>query len=305
VGEFFYAEVPVPAAGTPGAEGTAITNWRRIMRSTLVHEVKHITANAERFARDADVLEESWLEEATAQQASEIWSRQLYGRAWKANVGWDEGPSCDFDAPNGPCGDNAIAILHHFIWLHDYYANVGSKSPLSSPGVDGTIYGSAWSFVRWATDQYGSDEGTFLRALVQQQNDVGVANLSARTGRSFAEMVGHWSLATLVDDLPGLAPTDPRLSIPSWNTRSILSGMSRELRTAGGGIPFPIEFPLLTRTLDPGASLDVQATITSLPGGGFTPWLFGVGTVPRTLAVRSMNQGLAPAGIGMAIVRER
>ena len=65
-GEVFYAMIPDPAAGW------TITTWRRAMRGTLIHEAKHVASYAWRYFLEGDVafLEETWLEEATAQAAS-------------------------------------------------------------------------------------------------------------------------------------------------------------------------------------------------------------------------------------------
>ncbi|MFL5581526.1 MAG: hypothetical protein ACJ8AO_14245, partial [Gemmatimonadaceae bacterium] len=75
-GEFFYALVPDSLGG-------GIRDWDRGIRATLIHEVKHVTSNAERFARNAPTLEERWLEEGTAVHSEEIWARTQFGNTWK------------------------------------------------------------------------------------------------------------------------------------------------------------------------------------------------------------------------------
>jgi hypothetical protein len=118
-------------------------------------------------------------------------------------------------------------------FLYRHYASNESKS-LSNNG-DNVIYGSSWSFARWVTDTYGgADEGTFLRSLVQQQNERGLVNIQNRTGRTWTELLGYFSLASASDNYPGGTITDARARLQSWNTRDIFATMSASLRFATG-----------------------------------------------------------------------
>jgi uncharacterized protein YjdB len=80
LGEYFYAVSPTSAAAGYGS-GTR-ESWRRQIRATIIHEVKHITSFAERFARNAS-FEELWLEEGLARHAEEQYARTLYGVPWE------------------------------------------------------------------------------------------------------------------------------------------------------------------------------------------------------------------------------
>jgi Bacterial Ig-like domain (group 2) len=301
--EAFYALVPNPDGG-----GYSISTWRRYMRSTLAHESKHITSYAERYYRDADVsqLEETWLEEATAQASSEIWARQMYHHQEFDDIGWADGPLCDYAPESATCPDPAEGILHHFGFLYDHYDALETKSILDDPtGVeDPVIYGSSWSFVRWIADTYGPDEGTFFRSIVQVKNDHGVPNIESKTGRPFSELLGLWSLASLADNYPGGTVNDPRLKLRSWNSRDLFAEMSANLTYVGGGTPFPKPWPLAYREVNFGTFSSSQQMVSQLRGGGFAAWdLSGVEAAPQVLAIRNVNGGLAPALIGMAIVR--
>ncbi len=301
--EAFYALVPNPNGG-----GYSISTWRRYMRATLAHEVKHITSYAERYYRDADAsqLEETWLEEATAQASSEIWARQMYHHQEFDDIGWADGPLCDYAPESATCPDPAEGILHHFGFLYDHYDALETKSILDDPnGVeDPVIYGSSWSFVRWIADTYGPDEGTFFRSIVQVQNDHGVPNIESKTGRPFSELLGLWSLASLADNYPGGTVNDPRLKLRSWNSRDLFAEMSANLTYVGGGTPFPKSWPLAVREVNFGTFSTSQETVSLLRGGGFAAWdLSGVEAAPQVLAIRGANGGLPPSLIGMAIVR--
>lgn len=299
-GEYFYAIVPDPNA----ANGLTIESWRRFMRGTLIHEAKHLTSYAERLLRDTEELEESWLEEATAQQAVELWARSLYRVLWKDDAAWNDGPRCDYAATSGTCPDPVEGILGHFVWLYSYYENVERRSILSSPSTDGSIYGSAWSFARWVTDAYAQDEAVFLRSLVQVKNDRGISNIVSKSGRPFVELLGNWSLASLADNYPSGMISDTKLQLESWNSRDLFASMNQFLRFSDGRVAFPKAFPLTIRVAPFGTWGAALTDVIALPGGGFAAWeLSGTQTKPQVIALRAIGGGLPPANIGLAIVR--
>lgn len=302
IGEYFYAIVPDPNA----TNGLTVDSWRRFMRGTLIHEAKHIAAYAERLLRDAEQLEESWLEEATAQQASELWARSLYRVLWKDDAGWNDGPRCDYAQTSGTCADPVEGILGHFVWLYQFYDQVERKSILSSASTDGAIYGSAWSFARWVTDSHAMDEAVFLRSLVQVKNDRGIANIVGKTGRPFSELLGSWSLASLADNYVGATINDPKLQLESWNSRDLFQSMSQFLRFSDGRVAFPKPFPLTIRSVPFGTWAQASQDVVSLAGGSFAAWeLSGTQTQPQVIALRAIGGGLPPANLGLAILRVR
>jgi hypothetical protein len=299
--EAFYAIVPDNGA----SGGLSINTWRRYMRGTLAHESKHITSYAERYYRDAEEIEDTWLEEATAQQASEMWARSIYNRTQLADVRWLEGPLCDYAPISTTCPDPAEGILHHFSFLYDHYNALESKSILDNPDgpIDPVIYGSSWSFARWVTDVFGTNEGTFLRSLVQVKNDHGTDNIASKSGHPFSELLGLWSLASLADNYPGATINDSRLRLPSWNSRDLFAEMSRNI-TSGGAPAFPRPWPLNVRSINFGNFPSGVAQVNLLPGGGFAAWdVSGTQSAPQVLAIRDPTGALPPPGIGLAIVR--
>ncbi|HWP02536.1 MAG TPA: Ig-like domain-containing protein [Gemmatimonadaceae bacterium] len=297
--EAFYGLVPEPG-------GYSIEQWRRYMRSTFIHEAKHIASYAWRYYYDAEELEDTWLEEATAQQASEMWARWLYGRQQFQDIRWIDGPRCDFAPISAACPDPAEGILHHFSFLYDHYNSNESKSILDDPNAppDPVIYGSSWSFARWVTDIYGGNEASFLSSIVQVKNDHGIDHISARAGRPFSELLGLWSLASLADNYPGATIVDARLQLPSWNSRDLFAEMNRNLVRSGGQPAFPRAWPLNVRQVTFGNFSPSQSMVNLLPGGGFAAWeLSGAQSTPQVLAVRAPDGGPPPPAIGMAIVR--
>lgn len=298
-GEAFYALVPDPAAGW------SISLWRRLIRGTLIHEAKHIDSYAWRYFNNASSLEDTWLEEATAQQASEIWARNMYARGIKQDIGWADGPLCDYAPAGGGCPDPAEGILHHFGFLYNHYSALETKSILDDPfgSIDPVIYGSSWSFMRYVTDTYGQDEQSFLRSIMQVQNDTGVPNVVARTGKPFSELLGMFSLASTADNYPGVVLTDPRLRLPSWNSRDLFENMSANL-SSGGQPAYPLPWPLRPRPVTFGDFSVAAGTVDLLRGGGWAAWeLTGAPTGPQALSIRPVAGGSQPTQVGMTIVR--
>ena len=296
VGELFYALVPDQAAGW------TIANWRRAIRGTLIHEAKHVASYAWRYYFNASEIEETWLEEATAQAASELWARNMYQRGVKQDLGWADGPQCDYAPPGGACPDPAEGILHHFGWLYDHYAALDSKSILDDPfgSIDPVIYGSSWSFVRYVADVFSPSEGALFSALNKVQNDAGVSNVVSKTGKPFSELLGMFSLASTADNYPGVTITDPKLRLASWNSRDLFSNMSANI-TSGGAPAFPLPWPLMTRQVSFGS---FNSVVDQLRGGGWVAWeLSGTQSGPQALAVRSSEGATAPSLIGMTILR--
>ena len=293
-GETFYAYVPIdPSTGYPPGLLTK-DKWRRQVRATLIHEAKHITSFAEHLSRDA-AFEESWLEEATAMHAEELWSRGSYGSVWKGNTDYRSSIYCDVRQTLAECADRPYVMLSHFSLWYDYLASVETLTPFGrTADNDYSFYGSAWAFVRWVIDQHAPNDASFLKPLTQEGSLTGLANVTARAGRSFAEMLAEWSLAMAVDDYPGLTSVRPQLTFPSWQTRDIFLALNRDFQG------FPRSVPLATRMVQFGAF----GTDVSIRGGTAAIFeLSGVQTAPQLLELRTSTGGAPPENIRIAIVR--
>ena len=292
-GEIFYAYVPTDSsAGYPSGLLTR-DKWRREMRSTLIHEAKHITSFAERLSRDAP-FEESWLEEGTAMHAEELWSRTGYGSAWKGNTLYETSLYCDVRQTTAGCTNSPYVMLQHFTMLYDYLASVETLTPLGrATAGDYSFYGSAWAFVRWMIDHHATGDAAFLKPLTQA-SVTGLENLSLRSGRPFAEMLADWSLAMAADDYPGVTPARRELSFPSWQTRDIFAAMNRDYTA------FTRPVPLATRPVRFGAF----SGALSLRGG--TAAIFemsGTQLATQLLELRTATGAAPPANTRIAILR--
>lgn len=307
VGEIFYGIVPtvLSNAQDPYASGT-VNSWWRTMRSTVIHEVKHVLSFASRISQAAGgppQYESRWLEESTARLAEEFYGRARYGYGQDANTQYQNSLYCEVRplAANWPeCGEGSPYIMaRHFFTLVDYYNAVEQLSPIGAIADDDfTFYASGWLFVRWAIDQTASVEADFVRDLVGEPVLSGVANIVARAGRSYPELLADFSLALAVDDRDGFTPARPEISFPSWDTRDIFQGMYDDFANQ---FPELTPFPLFTRDVAFG---DFQVDVGQLRGGTASIFELG-GTLSgsQLLELLGAAGGAAPGSLGLAILR--
>lgn len=230
VGEFVYAQVPTSAEPID-APGT-IQRWLREIRGTVAHEMKHVVSFAERQAR-GQLLEDFWLEEATARMAEEFFARAVYGTQQLGNHGFGATLACEVGSG---CLDSPRAMLPHLDGLWDFLGTPGVRSPLGPTTFgDFSFYGSGWSLLRWVLDHSGADEQTFLRALTTSGLR-GADNLEVRAGRPWPQLISEWTLALAVDDRPGLVPESATLRFPSWDLPDLFNGLCDALGPCAGGI---------------------------------------------------------------------
>ena len=296
-GEIIYAFAPTSLSSS--FETGSVSYWRWLIRTVLMHESKHVAAFAQRLSLGAP-LEAPWLEEGSAVIGEEIWSRSIYGTAWKGEAGYAQTLYCDVRPTLGQCAGRPYAMFNAFALLHDfadgYAAPPGNEvhTPLGpADPSDGSFYGSAWSLLRWSIDQYASSESAFLKALVQDPALTGVANLEARTGRRYPSLVADWLLASQLD---GVSAPAPQFGIPSWNTRDIFAGMNTDFPSS-----FPRPFPYRARTVAFG---DVTIPVPVLRGGtGSVFRIEGAQSAKQLIELRGTGGSPLPPVLGIEILR--
>ena len=224
--EIFYART-VTDTTTNTTSLNGMSQWRRQMPATMIHEAKHITSYAERLARSAAQFEQVWLEEATAQLASEMFGRAIHGNRWRGDATYRETVYCESRPTTAGCAGGVISMTNHFDFLGNYLQNFETKSILSGSD-DADIYGSAWLFARWLVDTYGgSDEAAFLHRLVQTGTLSGPPNVEAVSGRTFPQLLAEFTLMLAADNVPNASK--PYVE-PSWNLPDVFEGLT-ELST--------------------------------------------------------------------------
>lgn len=272
-------------------------SWEAFIRSVAAHETKHLASYATRFTNGATELEHTWLEEATAQMSAEIWDRNFTHATWKQTADFAHTVACD--PPLAACGAGYPQnLLQHFDFLYQYLDNFEAESPTGSTFE--ASYGGAWSFVRWVADQYASSESGFLRSVIGDPNHLGLSNLAAHSGRSAAELLVGWTLATAADEYTqGFRPIDARYQLPSWNQRDIYANLHRYY------LGFPKEYPLAPRAVDAGA-FDVRVSGIHAGGGAVFTLRTGPSAAgPQRIEVRDASGNPLAAGstLRLGIVR--
>jgi hypothetical protein len=254
--EIFYARAVTDTTGASTSLNSR-SGWKRQMPGTLIHESKHITAFAERFEDPRPALnEEVWLEEATAQMASEMYGRAIHGNTWRGNATYFGTLDCEVRPTTAGCGGGVFVMGNHFGFLTDFLQNFETKSILSGTD-DNDIYGSSWLFTRWLTDTYGgASEGNFLRGIVKSVTTTGVDNVTAPSGKTWPELLAQFTLMLAADDLPGITPP---VTEASWNLPGIFTGYNTDFPTHAAT-------PLVMRQATFGSSF--LATVNALRGGG-------------------------------------
>jgi hypothetical protein len=249
-GEYFYARVPNEAGSgfTPGNGTVTADEWLRETRTVIIHEVKHVTSFAEKFA-SPDIVpsgffsQDLWLEESTAMTAEELWARSVFGYNIRGNVDYQSSIFCELRPTNATCQPSKpVSLFDHFYWLSQFAQDPETKSPIDSPSGDFSVYGSGWLFVRWLLDDAAS-ESAFLSAIAHETQRPGVESIEARTGKSFTELIADWGTAFALDDYPGFSPANQKYRILSWNVRDIYSRLNTDLPST-----FTQPFPLKSRS---------------------------------------------------------
>jgi hypothetical protein len=302
--EVFYARVPTSTEVNYSSINTRV-GWMRLMRATIIHEAKHITSAASRFAAPEEarfIFDESWLEEGTAEMAVEF-----YGRAsayatwatWRGNATYANTMRCDFRPQDASCTDSQRLVADIFARLYDYYSAIENKSFLSSTVNDDDVYGSGYLFARWVADQYASDEGAFFRAVIRETQVTGLASMEARTGRTYAELHPAFMMALYADDYPGLSPpAEARYTIQTWNMRDMFKGYSADFPATR-----PQAFPLRVQAVTYGT---FSANVSSVIGGAAAYLeLAGTPSSPQVLDLHATTGLALPAGttLRLAILR--
>lgn len=223
-GEVFYGLVP--DITRPACNATR-DRVMRFLAPTLIHEFQHMISYHHHVLVNGGAAEHTWLNEGLSHYAEELGARFI---------------------PNGPGQGDAPSRSSQFVLkdlenAYDYLSGAESYflvTPGSSSGVPAER-GANWLFMRWLADHYGGGDvrGTALTRALIATGTQGAENVSARTGRPFAEMVSEWQLANFLDDLPGFTPESPHLSYINLNLRTTLAQV------------FPV-FPLRPDTADGG-----------------------------------------------------
>ncbi len=310
-GEVFYAYQPTSTGTGFGTVGTP-DYWYRTIRSTFIHESKHVASMAARVANGAGNLEEAWLEEGTARHSEELWMRQAVDNvAWKANTGYGSAANpinvyCDVRIPPGfaECTANtrrpAAIMQRHFTSLYTqmFGSNARLLSPFGRTPSDNAsyFYAVSWSLVRYAIDRYGASDAAFLTGLTQATT-TGTTSLAAQTGVATDQLLGRWALSLAADDYPGLATPGVDIQMPTWNFRSIYGGLNTDFPGT-----YTLAYPLQPTSFAFGSVSAVN--VTTMYGGGVLWYQFsGTHTQPQLIRLLGNNGATLSSNVRIAVAR--
>lgn len=304
VGEVLYLQVPTSSA--PGMGQGTVARWRHEIRGTVAHELKHIVGFAERIVR-GQPLEEPWLEEATARHAEERYSRAISGATPAGNTTYAT-MQCEvralLEAPE--CADTPRQVLPHLDGLWSFLEAPDAHSPLGPVSAgDDSFYGSGWSLLRWTMDHATLGEGEILLALTRSGLS-GAANLEARAGRTWSDILARWALTLMNDDRAGnAAAQSPTLRLPSWALGDLFAGLCFDLGPCGRTVPIGSAFARAHPLRPVVAPAAFSLTVRDLVPGGFVPLELGPESpgTERLLRLRGTGGGPIPAATRLAILR--
>ena len=298
-GEFFYGRAPDPngTAGTAYASSAAKADAPLI----IAHELAHVIQIGRRIEYpDATDLQSTWEAEGQATFAEEV---NGYGAAQLA-PGQNLGRDVAFNRGQPPLPTSWFA--DPFVDLAVYYGFETRETKVSGapeqcswlgtqaqgntgPCLSGREpYGVPWSFLRWLSDQYGSQFPLGEKGLHQALIDnafSGFATISDVIGQPMESLLVQWSAMLYADDrIPGV---DEKLTMKSWNLVSIESGivesgrLAPRLRTFG-----TFNDPILVR------------------GGSTAYFVVSGANRPATgIRVRDASDGLLPGIMRVWVVR--
>jgi len=274
-GEMFYLLVP-DANGVVNGNKFTKDNVTRVVIATLGHEYQHLINASRRMYVNtgATDFEVTWLDEGLSHVAEELLFYAETGLAPRANIDATtlRSSSAYVDAFN----EDAIS---NFSRLESYLGAPSSNSPFAD-NDDLATRGATWSFLRYAADHTGSDDGTTWYQLVNSTT-TGVANLQRVFGTDLTALARDWATSVFADDV---ASTDARYQQPSWNLRSIFAA----LESTGG-------YPLST------VALGASPMTMSVDGGSAAYLRFAV-SAGQTATVQFST---LPSNVQLTLVRTR
>lgn len=239
--EILYLLAPDPN-GQVNGNRFSVETARESARGTMAHEVQHMINQGLRqtggvvAAREVD-----WLNEGLSHFAEEVVGRAVRGYADTQRLDWNR-VLFDLDDFDSYFRQNLLRLR---LWLE----RPDLASPISTRAAfELAPRGAAWALVRFAVDQFGgTNPRAFTRALVAGPQ-VDVANLVARTGVPFDQLLQRFLVASYGDVTTATIGATYRFA--SWNMRDVMESLN-------GGV-YPLRL----------SSFPADAATRSLSGSG-------------------------------------
>ena len=182
------------------ALGAPVGTQHFLALSTVVHEVKHVVSQYNRFRSGSS--QPLWIEEGTAEIAAEMSSRKAMdaagGVARGAMLGRDAYPPREGSIVTPENFGVLIALARTTI---SYIAAVNSITADYSAGHN--YYGTSWHFHRFLGDVYGDAAGKADGELFRTLNDsvppIGVAGIEEATGKAIGFLLEDYAMAMMLN----------------------------------------------------------------------------------------------------------
>jgi len=214
--EMFYLLVPDPN-GVVNQNIRSVDFVKSVTLATLAHEFQHlINASRHLYVNGSSTFEDFFLDEGLAHEAEELVFYKSSGLAPGQNIAYESIQT----TPRLVEAFNTYAAPN-FRRFREFLINPLTNSPYAG-NTSITTRGAIWSFLRYAADRKGGDEGQLWFQLANPPEGVhGVANMTRVITTDLSTWVRDWSIANYTDDyVPGVAGVETH---PSWNLRSAVT----------------------------------------------------------------------------------
>jgi hypothetical protein len=212
--EMFYMLVPDSTGIYSIPETKSYVN--RVTPGTLAHEYQHlINAGRRMYVNNANVFEDTWLNEGLSHIAEELLFYRVSGLTPRSNIGVAQlNSQALVNAFNQYQIDNTVR----------FEVFIGKPSQTSVYGGNDSLEtrGATWNLLRYLTDHATGTETSTWQALVNSTTN-GQANLARVFGPDYLSMIRNWAVSVFSDDVAGV--TDARFLEQSWNMRGIFPNL--------------------------------------------------------------------------------
>jgi hypothetical protein len=259
-GEVFYGETPDPN----GVFGIDFDVADALFFAPVIqaHGLVHVIQLGNRLAAGGP-FPAPWILEGQATLGEEIVGYFDEGRTAGSNLPASVMFNQDNPASLDWYGMAVIDLAHYFGWGFDAFSTTSSSSrvaaapqecsflalPPDNPGPclgDRDVHGTAWSLLRWLSDQFGptypGGEAALHQDIIASSTSSGFALIASLIGVPMDSLLAQWAAMLYVDDR--LSGANPRLTMTSWNLFDIFNNAPVSMRL----LPDPVTFSDFTKS---------------------------------------------------------
>jgi hypothetical protein len=246
--EIFYLLAPDPTGRFGNIRTTS--SVRQGTRGTIAHEFQHMINAGNRFQNPAvGDFEQTWLDEALAHFGEDAVGRRQRSFTDLQTLTYNDILPC---APCSEADDFNAFFFPNLARLTLWMDKPNLYSPTSAlADTSLATRGAAWALVRYAADNYSSeDPRAFTRKLVAGP-DTGVTNFSAAAATPIETLLSGWLVSMYADHL-GISGLNPNYQYRSWNFRSVMPPVAKAVlnQTAPNGT-----YPLVVQSISGSVNL--------------------------------------------------